>query len=62
MAIILSKLESVQMLSQTIYVSTKAIFYMNIVKYFTFTKIKFFDVYAKFALEWQPLIEANTLT
>jgi hypothetical protein len=50
------------MLSQTVYVSTKAIFYMNIVKYFTFTKIKFFDVYAKFALEWQPLIEANTLT
>jgi hypothetical protein len=50
------------MLSQTVYVSTKAMFYMNIIKYFIFTKLNIFDVYAKIALEWQPLIEANTLT
>ena len=41
-------------------VSTKAIFYEH--HKLTFIKVNIFDVHAKFVLEWQPLIEANTLT
>ena len=40
----------------------KGCFYMNIIKYLTFTKINIVVVHAKFVLEWQPLIGVNTLT
>ena len=41
----------------------KGHFYTNINKYFTFTKINNFDVFAKFAsMMWQTYIGVNTLT
>ena len=40
----------------------KGHFYTNITKYFTFTLINIFDVYASFELKWRLLIGVNTLT
>ena len=40
----------------------KGQFYINIQKHSTFTIINIIDVYAKFAIEWQPLIGVNIMT
>ena len=42
-------------------VSTNTIFTQTSKKGLTLTKIDIIDVYAKFALEWQPLVGVNTL-
>ena len=50
------------MLEWIVDVSTKGVLNMNIHKYFTLTKMNIFDDHARFALKWQPLIGASTLT
>jgi hypothetical protein len=39
----------------------KGHFYMNIKTYFILTSMNINDVYAKFALKWQPLVKVNIL-